>query len=45
MGPTCGRKKLLPACIKYSNYSNNFILEAKKAKKIIGDNYNSYLLW
>lgn len=34
---------IISKCIKYSNYSNNFIVEAKK-KQIIGDNYNSYLL-
>lgn len=38
------KETIISKCIKYSNYSNYFILEAKKAKQIIGDNYNSYLL-
>lgn len=42
------KETTISKCVKYSNYSNNFILEAKKkkkkAKKTIGDNYNNYLL-
>lgn len=39
------KETTISKCIKYSNYSNNFILEAEKVKQIISDNYNSYLLW